>query len=53
VSSNQLLPVLEWGVPEEAVELAVLGEDPDASRGTFIPSRPEGSRSGNSGRSIR
>ena len=42
-------PALEWsGVPEGAVELAVLCEDPDAPRGTFVhwvlsgidPSRP-------------
>lgn len=37
VSSNQLSPALEWsGVPEEAVELAVLCQDPDAPGGTFI-----------------
>jgi Raf kinase inhibitor-like YbhB/YbcL family protein len=34
---DNLSPALEWsGVPEEAVELAVLWEDPDAPRGTFI-----------------
>src|SRR5215216_6479828 len=34
---RQPVPALEWsGVPEEAVELAVLCEDPDAPRGTFI-----------------
>jgi Raf kinase inhibitor-like YbhB/YbcL family protein len=33
---DNLSPALEWsGVPEEAVELAVLCEDPDAARGTF------------------
>jgi Raf kinase inhibitor-like YbhB/YbcL family protein len=34
---DNLSPALEWsGVTEEAVELAVLCEDPDAPRGTFI-----------------
>jgi Raf kinase inhibitor-like YbhB/YbcL family protein len=34
---ENLSPGLEWsGVPEGAVELAVLCEDPDAPRGTFI-----------------
>jgi Raf kinase inhibitor-like YbhB/YbcL family protein len=34
---ENLSPALEWsGVPEEAAELAVLCEDPDAPRGTFI-----------------
>jgi Raf kinase inhibitor-like YbhB/YbcL family protein len=34
---DNLSPALEWsGVPQEAVELAVLCEDPDAPRGTFI-----------------
>jgi Raf kinase inhibitor-like YbhB/YbcL family protein len=34
---ENLSPALEWsGVPEGAVELAVLCEDPDAPRGTFI-----------------
>jgi Raf kinase inhibitor-like YbhB/YbcL family protein len=33
---DNLSPALEWsGVPQEAVELAVLCEDPDAPRGTF------------------
>jgi Raf kinase inhibitor-like YbhB/YbcL family protein len=33
---DNLSPALEWsGVPEEAVELAVLCEDPDAPSGTF------------------
>jgi Raf kinase inhibitor-like YbhB/YbcL family protein len=33
---DNLSPALEWsGVPKEAVELAVLCEDPDAPRGTF------------------
>ena len=33
---DNLSPALEWsGVPEGAVELAVLCEDPDAPRGTF------------------
>ena len=33
---ENLSPALEWsGVPEEAAELAVLCEDPDAPRGTF------------------
>jgi len=33
---DNLSPALEWsGVPPEAVELAVLCEDPDAPRGTF------------------
>jgi Raf kinase inhibitor-like YbhB/YbcL family protein len=33
---ENLSPALEWsGVPEEAVELAVLCEDPDAPSGTF------------------
>jgi Raf kinase inhibitor-like YbhB/YbcL family protein len=33
---ENLSPALEWsGVPQEAVELAVLCEDPDAPRGTF------------------
>jgi hypothetical protein len=30
-------PPLEWsGVPREAVELALICEDPDAPRGTFV-----------------
>jgi hypothetical protein len=34
---ENLSPALEWsGVPEEAAELAVLCEDPDAPSGTFI-----------------
>jgi hypothetical protein len=34
---DNLSPALEWsGVPQEAVELAVLCEDPDAPRGSFI-----------------
>jgi Raf kinase inhibitor-like YbhB/YbcL family protein len=34
---ENLSPPLEWsGVPEGAVELAVLCEDPDAPRGTFV-----------------
>ena len=34
---DNLSPALAWsGVPQEAVELAVLCEDPDAPRGTFI-----------------
>ena len=34
---DNLSPALEWsGVPQEAVELAMLCEDPDAPRGTFI-----------------
>jgi Raf kinase inhibitor-like YbhB/YbcL family protein len=34
---ENLSPTLEWsGVPEEAAELAVLCEDPDAPRGTFV-----------------
>jgi Raf kinase inhibitor-like YbhB/YbcL family protein len=34
---DNLSPALEWsGVPEEAAELAVLYEDPDAPRGIFI-----------------
>ena len=34
---ENLSPPLEWsGVPEEAAELAVLCEDPDAPRGTFV-----------------
>jgi Raf kinase inhibitor-like YbhB/YbcL family protein len=34
---ENLSPALEWsGVPEGAAELAVLCEDPDAPRGTFI-----------------
>jgi Raf kinase inhibitor-like YbhB/YbcL family protein len=34
---DNLSPALRWtGVPEAAVELAVLCEDPDAPRGTFI-----------------
>ncbi len=34
---DNLSPALEWsGVPEEAVELAVLCEDPDAPSGIFI-----------------
>ena len=34
---DNLSPALEWsGMPREAVELAVLCEDPDAPRGTFI-----------------
>src|ERR671937_2193500 len=33
---DNLSPALEWsGVPQEAVELAVLCDDPDAPRGTF------------------
>ena len=33
---DNLSPALEWsGVPQDAVELAVLCEDPDAPRGTF------------------
>jgi Raf kinase inhibitor-like YbhB/YbcL family protein len=33
---DNLSPALEWsGVPEDAVELAVLCEDPDAPRGSF------------------
>jgi Raf kinase inhibitor-like YbhB/YbcL family protein len=33
---DNLSPALEWsGVPEEAVELAVLCQDPDAPSGTF------------------
>jgi phosphatidylethanolamine-binding protein (PEBP) family uncharacterized protein len=33
---DNLSPALEWsGVPQEAVELAVLCEDPDAPSGTF------------------
>src|SRR5215217_1227210 len=33
---DNLSPALEWsGVPEEAVELAVLCEDPDAPSGSF------------------
>src|SRR5215204_5137753 len=33
---DNLSPALEWsGVPKEAVELAVLCEDPDAPSGTF------------------
>jgi Raf kinase inhibitor-like YbhB/YbcL family protein len=33
---DNLSPALEWsGVPEGTVELAVLGEDPDAPGGTF------------------
>ena len=33
---DNLSPPLEWsGVPQEAVELAVLCEDPDATSGTF------------------
>jgi hypothetical protein len=46
VSSNQLSPALEWsGVPEEAVELAVLCQDPDAPAAPSSTSRPEGGRS--------
>jgi Raf kinase inhibitor-like YbhB/YbcL family protein len=34
---ENLSPALEWtGVPDGAVELAVLCEDPDAPRGTFV-----------------
>jgi Raf kinase inhibitor-like YbhB/YbcL family protein len=34
---DNLSPALEWtGVPEGAAELAVLCEDPDAPRGTFV-----------------
>ena len=34
---EDLSPALEWnGVPEEAAELALLCEDPDAPRGTFV-----------------
>ena len=33
---DNLSPALEWsGVPQEAVELALLCDDPDAPRGTF------------------
>jgi Raf kinase inhibitor-like YbhB/YbcL family protein len=33
---DNLSPALEWsGVPQQAVELAVLCQDPDAPRGTF------------------
>jgi phosphatidylethanolamine-binding protein (PEBP) family uncharacterized protein len=34
---DNLSPALAWsGVPQEAAELAVLCEDPDAPRGTFV-----------------
>lgn len=34
---DDVSPALEWsGVPEEAVELALLCEDPDAPGGTFV-----------------
>jgi phosphatidylethanolamine-binding protein (PEBP) family uncharacterized protein len=37
---DNLSPALEWsGVPQEAVELAVLCEDPDAPCGTFTHAR--------------